>query len=113
MFLNQLHQRAEQRDKNDDPNRWFVEIYNLPLHFNKEDIVYFVWKTLDKCHGLKKQTNPVIYSSYLRSLSPILFKKIGVFEYSSEAKRRLLIVLTLMAFFMYISFDFRDKNHFI
>lgn len=61
MFYNQMHQKVEGKDRTDDPNKWFVEIYNLPLHFNKEDIVYFIWKTLEKCRALKKPTNPVSY----------------------------------------------------
>lgn len=59
-----MYERVEEKEKKDDSSKWFVEIYNLPEHHNKEDIVYFMWKTLEKCRGLKKSTNPVrIYSS--------------------------------------------------
>jgi hypothetical protein len=60
MYYNQIQHKTDSKDKLDDSNKWYVEIYNLPLHFNKEDIVYFIWKTLDKCRALKKATNPVL-----------------------------------------------------
>jgi hypothetical protein len=41
-----MNERGEERDNKEDPNKWYVEIYNLPEHLNKEDIVYFMWKTL-------------------------------------------------------------------
>lgn len=58
-MYNQIQQKTDSTNKLDDPNKWYVEIYNIPLHFNKEDIVYFIWKTLEKCRALKKVTNPV------------------------------------------------------
>ena len=60
MYSNQTQQKTDSKDKLDDPNKWYVEIYNLPLHFNKEDMVYFLWKTMEKCKALKKAINPVI-----------------------------------------------------
>ena len=59
MLYNQIQHKTEEKDRLDDPNKWYVEVYNIPLHFNKEDIVYFLWKTLEKCRALKKATNPV------------------------------------------------------
>lgn len=54
-----LFYRLMNTDKREDPSKWYIEIYNLPEHLNKEDIGYFLWKTLDKCRALKKATNPI------------------------------------------------------
>lgn len=35
MYYNQIQQKLDNKDKSDDPNKWYVEIYNIPLHFNK------------------------------------------------------------------------------
>jgi hypothetical protein len=51
--------RSRSREKQDDPNKLYIDIFNIPEHHNKEDIVYFLWKTLEKANALKKHTNPV------------------------------------------------------
>ena len=49
----------ERKEKVDDVSKFYVEVYNLPEHGNKEDIVFFLWKALEKCRALIKHTNPV------------------------------------------------------
>jgi hypothetical protein len=56
-------ERSRSADRIEDPNKLYIDIYNIPEHFNKEDIVYFLWKTLEKCKAIKKHTNPVPLSS--------------------------------------------------
>lgn len=41
---------------------WELEVRNLPDHCNKDDLVHFLWKSMDLCRALMKPTNPVIPS---------------------------------------------------
>jgi hypothetical protein len=57
----------------EDSSKFYIDIYNLPEHGNKEDIVFFLWKALEKCRALIKHTNPVLIH-LLRSINLILLK---------------------------------------
>lgn len=43
-------------------------MYNLPEHGNKEDIVFFLWKALEKCKALLRHTNPVHFHQIDKSI---------------------------------------------
>ena len=87
MFAGRTQPRVDNHDRQDDPNWWYVEISSLPLHFNKEDIVYFIWKTLEKCRGLKKNTNPVSLILF-RLLNHSLWNNSSAFVFSSDRKKK-------------------------
>ena len=45
--------------RQEDSSRLYIDVFNLPQHHNKEDIVYFLYKALERARGLRKPTNPV------------------------------------------------------
>jgi hypothetical protein len=114
MYSNQIYpkvDRLSEKDKSDDPNRWYIEISNIPLHFNKEDIVYFVWKTLDKCRALKKTTNPVLFA-LSRLYDRSMWRNCDAFGCTFDRRKRPLTAWTSMASSMYLRPSFREKNLF-
>ena len=56
--MNAGRDRSRSREK--QPNRSnIVKVFNIPEHSNKEDIIYFLWKSLEKAKGLTKPGSPV------------------------------------------------------
>lgn len=49
----------EKRRPDKTAANWEVIVKNLPENLYKEDLVHFMWKTMDSCRGLTKPGNPV------------------------------------------------------
>lgn len=57
--------RSREKEQKEDGGMHIIDVYNIPEHHNKEDIVYFLWKSLEKCRALKKNSNPITKSDFV------------------------------------------------
>lgn len=106
--MRERRERSESIEKKDDPNKWYVDIYNLPEHVNTQDISFFIWKALEKCRGLKKNTTPVYNFTFRLSVASTL-KISNAWDCISAAGSKLSTVSISMASSTFLMSDLGRK----